>query len=97
MACSKSNNKVEQDCDAQMTERFKDQITCTEIPATGPCYYLGKGMYKGAEIYFIDIVCVSCDTMAPQEGYDCAGRKIVIEDFTKNVTDIRAVSPQRKD
>jgi len=97
IACSKSNNKVELDCDTKMTEKFKDQITCTEIPTMGPCYYLGKGIYKGAEIYFIDIICAACGTRAPQEGYDCDGRKIAIEDFIKNVTDTRAVSPQRQD
>ncbi|WP_114789157.1 hypothetical protein U0035_06220 [Niabella yanshanensis] len=97
VACSKSDNKVESDCDAKMIAKFKDQITCTEIPTMGPCYYLAKGIYKGEEIYFMNIVCAACNTMPPGEGYNCDGRKIVIEDFTKNVTDARAVSPQRKD
>lgn len=97
IACRKSGNKVELDCDAKMTEKFKDQITCTEIPTMGPCNYLGKGIYKGTEIYFIEIICTACDTKAPREGYNCDGRKIAIEDFIKNVTDIRAVSPQRTD
>lgn len=97
IACSKSDNKVEQDCDAKMTEKFKDQITCTEIPTLGPCNYLGKGMYKGAEIYYINIICAACNTAPPGEGYTCDGQKITIEDFNKNVTDARPVSPKRKD
>lgn len=97
LACSKSNNKVETDCDTKMIAKFKDQISCTEIPTMGPCHYLGKGLYKGQEIYFLDIVCAACNTIPPQEGYRCDGSKITIENFGQNVTDIAFVSPQRKD
>ncbi|MCH5598425.1 hypothetical protein [Niabella ginsengisoli] len=79
-----------------MIAKFKDQITCTEIPATGPCNYLAKGIYKGERIYFIDIICVACNTIPPQEGYNCDGQKIAIENFNQNVTDVEAVSPKRK-
>lgn len=97
IACSKSNKKVELDCDAKMIAKFKDQITCAEVPAMGPCYYLGKGIYEGEEIYFINIICAVCNTMPPGEGYRCDGRKITIENFNQSVTDLEFVSPKRKD
>ena len=97
IACSKSDHKAKLDCEAKMIAKFKDQITCTEIPTMGPCNYLGKGMYKGREIYFINIICAVCNTAPPGEGYTCDGQKITIEDFNKNVTDARPVSPERKD
>lgn len=97
IACSKSDNKVEEDCDAKMITKFEDQITCTEIPTMGPCYYLSKGIYKGEQIYFINIVCAVCNTMPPGEGYRCDGRKVTIENFSQSVTDIKFVSPERKD
>jgi len=98
-SCSKSNRVEDNytDCDANMVEKFKKEITCSELPASGPCGYLAKGKYKGKLIYFIGIVCANCNTMPPQEGYNCEDEKIVIEDFNKNVTDIIAVKPKRTD
>ncbi|MGC4235248.1 MAG: hypothetical protein QM594_19915 [Niabella sp.] len=98
-SCSKSARVEEKyaDCDVNMIEKFKNEITCTEIPTSGPCSYLAKGKYKGELIYFTNIVCSSCNTVAPQEGYNCEDEKVVIEDFIKNVTDIVAVKPARSD
>ena len=95
-ACSKSANKVNEDCDAQLIAKFKDQITCVEVPTMGPCNYLGKGIYKGALIYFIDIICATCNTIPPQEGYNCDGEKVAIENFNQNVTNVKVVSPEKK-
>lgn len=94
-SCSKSDKENYTDCDVNMIAKFKKDITCSELPAAGPCTYLAKGRYKGELIYFLEIVCMACDVMPPQEGYNCKNEKIVIEDFNTNVTDFVAVKPKR--
>lgn len=97
-SCSKSNKAEDRytACDAKMIEKFKDEINCQEKQVS-PCNYLAKGKYKGELIYFIDIYCITCGIIAPQEGYNCKGRKVIIKDFSKNVTDVVFVKPVLSD
>lgn len=97
VGCSKSSTNDNANCDSHMIDKFKGEIACTDLATDGPCSYLAKGDYMGEKIYFINIVCAFCNTLPPQEGYNCRNRKVAIVDFNKNVTNIEVVQPKRKD
>lgn len=87
IACSKSKDNKVADCDAKMTEQFKDKVNCNPGMQTS----LFKGVYKGQDIYYLAVVCASCDTTPPMEGYRCDGTKISIEDFSNSVKNSKII------
>ncbi|MGB7527972.1 hypothetical protein [Sphingobacterium cellulitidis] len=86
-SCEKDGINVTE-CEKKMRNHFKDQLNCKEKGSYESNLY--KGTYDGKTIYFTNIVCISCLTMPPNEGYTCDMEKVKIENFN-DVKDIKMV------
>ncbi|AHF18049.1 hypothetical protein NIASO_19425 [Niabella soli DSM 19437] len=84
ISCGKNNETDLTACDQQMIAKFKNEVTCPYDPQMSR--FLGKGMYRGQLVYFIDIVCIACNTAPPPKVYTCSGAEIPVTNFYNTVT-----------
>lgn len=84
----KKEGKAPSNCAAQMQERFKAELKCTEKGVNEINLY--SGLYKNEEVYFTMIMCINCGTIPPAFGYTCKNKKVDFDDF-RNVENIKEV------
>ncbi|MVZ66957.1 hypothetical protein GQF61_13940 [Sphingobacterium sp. DK4209] len=80
-ACSKDkDNPNVPSCYKEMKERFEKVLKCTKQNSMEVNLY--SALYQGKTIFFPMTMCPTCSTVAPAEGYTCAGEKVTIEKFS---------------
>lgn len=89
LACEKDgNNKNISACALSMKQKFEKELKCSEKGTMESNLYVG--IYNNQKVYFVDIMCPSCSTAAPQFGYTCDDKKVMFEDFSK-MKDVKQV------
>ncbi|MDR2284381.1 MAG: hypothetical protein LBE37_14275 [Sphingobacterium sp.] len=89
LGCKKSEEKVDtSECITEMVTRFEKELKCTKQGLMETNLY--RGTYKNKQVYFTNTMCPACNTIPPQYGYDCSGKKIDFRDF-KDVSGIKEV------
>ena len=79
-ACGKDQENPDvPSCYIQMKERFDKVLICTKANSMEVNLY--SAVYQGKTIFFPMTTCPNCNTVAPSEGYTCAGEKVIIEKF----------------
>jgi len=88
-SCEKDDKQKDpSDCKVQMKEKFKKDLKCTENPTSEVNLYMG--LYENKQVYFTDIICMSCGTMPPAYGYTCENEKVEFDDF-RNVENVKEI------
>lgn len=88
--CSKSKeNTTPIPCHQEMKAKFEKELKCTEKGVMEVNLY--SGYYNGENIYFVMTMCPACNTIPPQFGYSCDGRKITISDFNTKVSETKEI------
>lgn len=81
-SCDKQRNPVDKEisgCAMQMKELFNDEIKCSQEPYMEVNIYMGT--YKNENVYFLNTICPTCNTLPPIYGYNCKKEKIFFSSF----------------
>lgn len=90
VSCNKESQQLNaSECALRMFKLFENEISCTSEGTMESNLY--SGIYKGETVYFPNIMCPACNTIAPSFGYTCASIRVEFEDYHSDVSDVKLV------
>ena len=79
-SCEKDSDATP--CAREMRSFFDEELECRS-GELDYAVHLYKGEYDGQTVYFTDIICPSCNTQPPSQGYTCEKEQIHFDDFAE--------------
>lgn len=75
-ACEKDQDDESQaiECTKKMKERYQNELECRDEGFSAT--HLFQATYQGEIVYYLMLVCPSCDVIGPTEGVTCSGKKV---------------------